>query len=122
MYLYYCFADRDDEEELEPETHGPANTSTSHTLVLSENRRVAPEISPPAHVDPEASTPAPSPRAPKRKRARTGTAGKQEIATGGLSTPLLNDVSFLFPVCRLFCFSEQFPASWYYIFFLSTLL
>ncbi|KAM0832703.1 hypothetical protein ACQ4PT_064736 [Festuca glaucescens] len=81
----------DDEEELEPETHGPANTSTSNTLVLSEDRRVAPETSPPAQDDPEALTPAPSPRAPKKKRAKTGDAGKQELATGSMSTPLIND-------------------------------
>ncbi|KAM0868448.1 hypothetical protein ACQ4PT_041307 [Festuca glaucescens] len=80
----------DDEEDLEPETHGPANTSTSNTLVLSEDRRVALETSPPAHVDPEASSLAPSPRAPK-KRARTGAAGKQELAAGSISTPLLDD-------------------------------
>ncbi|KAM0884451.1 hypothetical protein ACQ4PT_030973 [Festuca glaucescens] len=81
----------DNEEDLEPEAHGPANTSTSNTLVLSEDRPVAPETSPPAHVDPEASSPAPSPRAPKKKRARTGAAGKQELAAGSISTPLLDD-------------------------------
>ncbi|KAM0929882.1 hypothetical protein ACQ4PT_001336 [Festuca glaucescens] len=81
----------DDEEDLEPETHGPANTSTSNTLVLSEDRRVAPETSPPIHVDLEASSPASSPRAPKKKRARTGAAGKQELAAGSISTPLLDD-------------------------------
>ncbi|KAM0908070.1 hypothetical protein ACQ4PT_015702 [Festuca glaucescens] len=81
----------DNEEDLEPETHGPANTSTSNTLVLSEDRRVAPETSPPTHVDPEASSPTSSPRAPKKKRARTGAAGKQELATGSISTPLLDD-------------------------------
>ncbi|KAM0893482.1 hypothetical protein ACQ4PT_025098 [Festuca glaucescens] len=81
----------DDEEDLEPETHGPANTSTSNTLVLSEDRRVTPETLPPAHDDPEASSLAPSPRAPKKKRARTGAAGKQELAAKSISTPLLDD-------------------------------
>jgi hypothetical protein len=96
MYLYCYYIVRDDEEELEPEAHGPANTSTSHTLVLSEDRRVVPETSPPAQDDLEASTPAPSPWAPKKKRARTGAAGKQELAAGSMSTPLLNGVSYLF--------------------------
>ncbi|KAM0861641.1 hypothetical protein ACQ4PT_045759 [Festuca glaucescens] len=81
----------DDEEDLEPEAHGPANTSTTNTLVLSEDHRVVPETSPPAHVDPKASSPTPSPRAPKKKRARTGAAGKQELAAGSISTPLLDD-------------------------------
>ncbi|KAM0921153.1 hypothetical protein ACQ4PT_007047 [Festuca glaucescens] len=81
----------DDEEDLETEAHGPANTSTSNTLVLSEDRRIAPETSPPAHVDPEASNPVPSPQAPKKKRARTGATGKQELAAGSISTPLLDD-------------------------------
>jgi hypothetical protein len=96
-YLYRCYIDREDEEELEPETHGPANTSTSNMLVLSEDRRIRPEASPPAQDDPEASTPAPSPRAPKKnKRARTGAASKQELAPESMSTPLLDDVSYLF--------------------------
>ena len=93
---------------MEPETHGPANTSASHTLVLSEDHHVAPETSPPAHVDPEVSTPAPSPRAPKKKRAKTGTAGKQEIATGTLLTPLLNDGSYLFLFVAFFVYSNNF--------------
>ncbi|KAM0899770.1 hypothetical protein ACQ4PT_021062 [Festuca glaucescens] len=83
----------DDEEDQEPKTHGPANTSTSNTLVLSGDRRVAPETSPSAHVDPKTSSPTPSPRAPKNKRARTGVAGKQELAAGSISTPLLDDPS-----------------------------
>ncbi|KAK1610891.1 hypothetical protein QYE76_034564 [Lolium multiflorum] len=77
-----------DEEEVEPEAHGPANTSTSNTLVLFEDRRIVPV---PPQDDPEASTPVPSPRAPKPKKAKTGAAGKQEIATGSMSAPLLED-------------------------------
>ena len=108
MYLYCCYIDRDDEEDLEPEAHGPANTSTSNTLVLSEDRRVAPETSPPAHVDPEASSLAPIPRAPKKKRARTGAAGKQELAAGSISTPLLDDVSYFFLLVVFFVYSNNF--------------
>ncbi|KAM0887183.1 hypothetical protein ACQ4PT_029227 [Festuca glaucescens] len=70
----------DDEEMLELEAPRPANTSTSHTLVLSEE----------PHVAPESSAPTRSPRALKKK-ARTGAAGKEEIATGSLLTPLLDD-------------------------------
>ncbi|KAK1632773.1 hypothetical protein QYE76_007088 [Lolium multiflorum] len=83
--------DSADEEEEEPESHGPAPTSTSNTLVLSEDRRVASEASPPPQVDPEASTPVPSPRAPKPKNAKTGAAGKQELATGNMPAPILDD-------------------------------
>jgi hypothetical protein len=106
-YLYFCYIDyidRDDEEELESEAHGLANTSTSHTLVLPEDRHVAPETSPPAHVDPEAPTLTPSPQAPKKKRAKTGAAGKQDFATGSLSTPLLDNVSYLFLFVAFFVY------------------
>ena len=81
---------------MELEAPRPANTSTSHTLVLSEELHAAPETSPPPYVAPEASAPARNPRASKKKRARTGAAGKQEIATGSLLTPLLDDVRYLF--------------------------
>ena len=57
--------DRDDEEMLELDAPRPANTSTSHTLVLSEEPRIAPESSAPTR----------SPRALKKKKARTGAAG-----------------------------------------------
>ncbi|KAM0865015.1 hypothetical protein ACQ4PT_043576 [Festuca glaucescens] len=80
----------DDEEMLELEAPRPANTSTSHTLVLSEEPRVAPESSAPTHVAPETLAPARIPRALKKK-ARMGAAGKEEIATGSLLTPLLDD-------------------------------
>ncbi|KAK1670545.1 hypothetical protein QYE76_058704 [Lolium multiflorum] len=63
-----------DEEEVEPKAHGPANTSTSNTLVLSEDPRVTPEMLPPPQVDPEASTPVPSPRGPKKKKMKIGAA------------------------------------------------
>ncbi|KAM0848553.1 hypothetical protein ACQ4PT_054302 [Festuca glaucescens] len=58
----------DDEKMLELEAPRPANTSTSHMLVLSEEPRVAPESSAPTHVAPEASAPARSPRALKKKK------------------------------------------------------
>ncbi|KAK1604414.1 hypothetical protein QYE76_028087 [Lolium multiflorum] len=80
-----------DEEEIEPDTHGPAVTSTSNTLVLSEDQRIAPETSRPPRVDLETTTPVPSPRAPNPKKARTGVAGKQELASGSMSIPLLED-------------------------------
>jgi hypothetical protein len=43
LYLFCRCTDRADEEEEEPEAHGTAPTSTSNTLVLSEDRRVASE-------------------------------------------------------------------------------
>ncbi|KAM0914136.1 hypothetical protein ACQ4PT_011688 [Festuca glaucescens] len=70
----------DDEEPLGFDTPRPANTSTSHTLVLSEDPKVAPEPSDPPH----------SPR-PLKKKSRTGSAGKEVIATGSLLTPLLDN-------------------------------
>ncbi|KAK1608836.1 hypothetical protein QYE76_032509 [Lolium multiflorum] len=81
----------DDEELLELEAPRPANTSTSHALVLSEEPHVAPESSAPTPVAPEASAPTRSPRALKKKKTRMGVAGKEEIATGSLLTPLLDD-------------------------------
>ena len=103
--------DRDDEEMLELEAPRPANTSTSHTLVLSEEPRVAPESSAPTHVAPEASAPARSPRALKKKKARTGAAGKEEIATGSLLTPLLDDVRYPFLSCHFLYVLENLPTS-----------
>ncbi|KAM0854695.1 hypothetical protein ACQ4PT_050284 [Festuca glaucescens] len=70
----------DDEDPLGLDTPRPANTSTSHTLVLSEDPKVAPEPSDPPH----------SPQ-PLKKKSRTGAAGKEVIATGSLLTPLLDD-------------------------------
>ena len=102
--------DRDDEEMLELEAPRPANTSTSHTLVLSEEPHVAPESSAPTHVAPEASAPARSPRALKKK-ARTGAAGKEEIATGSLLTPLLDDVRYPFLSCHFLYVLENLPTS-----------
>ena len=103
--------DRDDEEMLELEAPRPANTSTSHTLVLSEEPHVAPESSAPTHVAPEASAPARSPRALKKKKARTGAAGKEEIATGSLLTPLLDDVRYPFLSCHFLYVLENLPTS-----------
>ncbi|KAM0841830.1 hypothetical protein ACQ4PT_058769 [Festuca glaucescens] len=79
------------EENEEPEAHGLAPTSTSNTLVISEERRVASEKSPPPQHNPEAPTPVPSPRAPKKKKAKTGAVITQELAAGSMSGPLLDD-------------------------------
>ncbi|KAK1645009.1 hypothetical protein QYE76_062814 [Lolium multiflorum] len=71
---------RDDDEALELDAPKPTNTSTSHTLVLSEDPKIAPESSEP-------------PRNPRvlKKKARTGAAGKEQIATRSLLTPFLDD-------------------------------
>ncbi|KAM0831539.1 hypothetical protein ACQ4PT_065490 [Festuca glaucescens] len=79
------------EENEEPEAHGPAPTSTSNTLVLSEEHRVASETSPPPQHNPETPTPVPSPRAPKKKKAKTRAASTHELAAGSTSGPLLDD-------------------------------
>ncbi|KAM0825031.1 hypothetical protein ACQ4PT_069829 [Festuca glaucescens] len=71
------------EENEEPEAHGPAPTSTSNTLVISEERRVASENSPPPQHNPEAPTPVPSPRAPKKKKAKTGAPLMKELVNLG---------------------------------------
>ncbi|KAK1670873.1 hypothetical protein QYE76_059032 [Lolium multiflorum] len=70
----------DDEEPLDLDAPKPANTITSHTLVLSEDPPIAPETSAP-------------PRSPRvlKKKPRTGAAGKEVVATGSLLTPLLDD-------------------------------
>jgi hypothetical protein len=94
---------RDDAELLELEAPRPANTSTSCTLVLSEETHVAPESSVPTHVAPEAPAPVHSPRALKKKKARTVVSRKEEIITGSLLTHLLNDARYLF-LSRLFCY------------------
>ncbi|KAM0839158.1 hypothetical protein ACQ4PT_060502 [Festuca glaucescens] len=78
-------------EEEEPATHGTAPTSTSNTMVLSEEHRIAAETSTPPQQDIEASTPMPSPQAPPPKKARVGAGSTQEIVTGSASTPLLDD-------------------------------
>jgi hypothetical protein len=46
---------RDDEESLELEPPKPVNMSTSHTLALSEDPPVDPEMSTPAHGATETS-------------------------------------------------------------------
>jgi hypothetical protein len=73
---------RDDEELLELEASRPANTSTSHTLVLSEETHVAPESSVPTHVAPEAPAPVHSPRALKKKKARQACLEKKKLSLG----------------------------------------
>jgi hypothetical protein len=119
IFLFCCYVGRaDEEEEREIEAHGPARTSTSNTLVLSEEHRVAVENSPPPQHNSEAPTPVPSPQAPKSKKAKIGAGSTQELATGSISGPLLEDVSSFFPACRLFCLSNFSPMTIF--FFLST--
>ena len=113
--------DRDDEEMLELEAPRPANTSTSHTLVLSEEPRVALESSAPTHLAPEALALARSPRALKKKKARTGAAGKEEIATGSLLTPLLDDVRYPFLSSYSLC-TRKFANFLILYFYLLTIL
>jgi hypothetical protein len=73
---------RDDEEHLDLDASKPANSSTSHTLVISEEPKTALETSNPSR----------SPRVSKKK-TKTGAAGKEVVATGSLPTPLHDDVS-----------------------------
>jgi hypothetical protein len=80
--------------------------STSNTLVIFEEHRVAAGTSPPPQHNSEAPTPMPSPRAPKAKKAMIGAGSTQELATGSTSAPLLEDVSSLFLACHLFCLSN----------------
>jgi hypothetical protein len=100
--------DRDEEEMLKLEAPRPANMSTSHTLVLFEEPHVAPEYLTPTHVAPEASAPTCRPRALKKKKARTGAAHKEEITTGSLLTPLLDDVRYIFLSFMLFIYLKIF--------------
>jgi hypothetical protein len=100
--LFCCYVVRADEEEVEPEARGAVHTSTSNTLVLSEEPHVAPEASPPARDNPETSIPVRSPQAPEKKKAKIGAAGEQELATGSTSTPVLDDVSYLFLLVAFF--------------------
>jgi hypothetical protein len=101
--------------EEEPTAHGPAPTSNSNMLVLSEEHCADAETSPPLQHNSEAPTPLPSPRAPKSKKARTGAGSTQELATGSTSAPLLEDVSSLFPTCHLFCLSNSSPLTMFFL-------
>ena len=92
--------DRDDEEHPELDASKPANTSTSHTLVISEDPKTTLET----------TDPPPSPRVLKKK-PRTGAAGKEVIATGSLLTPLLDDVSFPCLPDHTFLFTRKMPTS-----------
>jgi hypothetical protein len=74
-------------------------------MVLSEEHCTAAETLPPPQQNTEASTHVPSPRAPLPKKAKAGAGSTQEIVTGSSSTPLMDDVSYLF---SLFCLSN-FP-------------
>ncbi|KAK1670423.1 hypothetical protein QYE76_058582 [Lolium multiflorum] len=78
-------------EEVEPAAHGAAPTSTSNTLVVSEELHTAAETSPPPHQDIETSTPVPSPQAPLPKKAKVGAGNTQELITGNSSTALMDD-------------------------------
>ena len=77
--------DRDDEEHLDLDASKLANTSTSHTMVISEDPKAALESSDPPR----------SPRALKKK-LQTGAGSKGVVASGSLSTPFLDDVSTFF--------------------------
>jgi hypothetical protein len=61
LCLFCRYTDRADEGEEEPEVHGPAPTSTSNTLVLSEEHCVSSKASPPPQHDPKAPTPVAQP-------------------------------------------------------------
>jgi hypothetical protein len=76
--------------------HGMAPTTTSNTMVLSEEPRTAADSSPPPQQIIETSTPAASPRAPVPKKARTGVGDTGGLVTGNSSTPFLDDVG---PLC-----------------------
>jgi hypothetical protein len=104
-----CYIDRSEEgAKKEPTAHVTAPTSTSNTLVISEEHRTAAETSPPPQQHVEASTPEPSPRAPLAKRAKTGAGSTQGIVAGSTSSPLMDDVSSpLFSLLVfLFCLSN----------------
>ncbi|KAK1694476.1 hypothetical protein QYE76_011173 [Lolium multiflorum] len=81
--------ERAEEEELA--IHGTTPTSTSNTMVLSEEHRTAAETLPPPQQNTEASAPVPSPRAPLPKKAKIGAGSTQVIVTGSSSTPLMDD-------------------------------
>ncbi len=82
---------RDDEMHSEHNASGPANTSASQTLVVSEDPK----------IPPEATDPPKSPRALKKK-PRTGAAGKGVVVAENPSAPHLDDVSELFYFICLF--------------------
>jgi hypothetical protein len=120
--LFCCYIDRSDKgEEEEPEAHGPAPTRTSNTLVLSEERHLNSEASPPPQHNLEAPTPVPSPLALKPKKAKTGAASTDELATGSTSGPLFEDVSFLF-LFVAFCLAQKILSPLTLVFFLVNFL
>jgi hypothetical protein len=88
---FYC----SDEEDENPPIDVAARPSTSRTLVVSEAQPDGDETSPPQqdikHPTPVASTHAPSPR-----RARVEPAKEPTLLTGSSTTPLMDDVSYLF--------------------------
>jgi hypothetical protein len=94
MLIFFCISSSEEEgEEEEPAVLGMAPTSTSNTMVLSEEHRTAAEYSPPPQHNTETSTPLASPRAPSPKRAKTGAGDTHEIVAGSSSTPFLDDIS-----------------------------
>jgi hypothetical protein len=97
-YSYFYIDSSEDEEKEEPMVHGTAPTSTSNTMVLSEEHHIAAECSPPPQQNMETSTPTASLRAHVPKKARTGAGDTGELVTGNSSTLFLDDVSpFCFP-------------------------
>ncbi|KAK1694232.1 hypothetical protein QYE76_010929 [Lolium multiflorum] len=79
-------------EEEGPTILGTAPTSTSNTVVLSEENRTAADSSPPRQQIMNTSTPSSSPRAPSPKRIKTGAGDEQMLIMGSSSTPMLNDL------------------------------
>jgi hypothetical protein len=88
--------DRDDEEHLELDASEPAITSTSHTLVISEDPKT-PHWNRGSAADPHVL----------KKKPRTSTASKGVVAAGTLSTPLLDDVSLPFLPSFTFFYSRN---------------
>ncbi|KAK1616934.1 hypothetical protein QYE76_022451 [Lolium multiflorum] len=78
-------------EEGEPTAHGAAPTSTSNTLVISEEHRIAAETSTPPRQNMETCTPIPNPQAPFPKKAKVRAGNTLEIVTGSSSTALMDD-------------------------------
>jgi hypothetical protein len=85
----------DEEEKEGNEVPGAALTSTSQTLVLSENRNAGEESSPLPQQEVETSPPS-SPRAPSPKRARIEAGEAHAIVAEDSSASILKDVSFLY--------------------------
>ncbi|KAM0846881.1 hypothetical protein ACQ4PT_055392 [Festuca glaucescens] len=78
------------EENKEPEAHGPAPTSTSNTLVISEERRVASENLPPRSTIQKHRLQCPAPERRRRKRQKPGLLAHRSLPLGPLMKELVN--------------------------------